>query len=437
MPPTPPPVFDVIVIGAGMAGLTAARRTAQAGRSTLLLEASERIGGRVWSVAGESTTIELGAEFVHGEPEPTLSLAREAGVALQRVVAPSLVKQGDRWQELRDPWQPFETVLSRLEPQDEDVTAKAFVAQQGLDPEIAERFRHLVEGFEAAPFDEVGIRSLAADSEGLAADDAQFRVPGGYQRLAMFLRERALAAGAEVRLNAAVRQVVWRLNGPVRVGFDEATAELEGRTCVIAVPLSALQSTASADPHLRVEPEIKGWRKPLERLAMGHACRYTFELPLDFARDAAPRNAFTHQPNRAFETAWSHETERSQIWTLWAGGPRAIELGKATAEERERRASSTLAALLTVSEDALRRALLAPPHAHDFSNDPWFRGAYSFCRPGGSQDSATLATPIGDALFMAGEATDHHYPGTVAGALASGARAAEQVLTALARRPGA
>ena len=435
MPPSPATEFDVIVIGAGMAGLTAARRVAEAGKKTLLLEASDRVGGRIWTIDGESTAIELGAEFVHGEPAPTLALAREAGIELQRLQSRHFVKRDRALEELSDPWQPFAQVLARLEPNDEDISAQAFVAQQGIEPGIAERFRQLVEGFEAAPFDEVSIRSLATDSESVAEDDAQFRVVGGYRKLVEFQRDRALAAGAELRLGAAVRRLEWHLNGPVRVGFDRAQPELSAKACIVAVPLSALQSESGAG--LSVEPTIKSWREPLEQLAMGQACRYSFELPLEFASAAAPSNAFIHHPQSRFEAAWCRETESRRLWTVWAGGPKAIALGKLAAKEREQQASSALATLLSVPEPTLNASLLGPVRGHDFSNDPHFLGAYSFCRPGGARASESLARPIADALFMAGEATDHEYPGTVAGALASAERAAQQVLTALARRPGA
>lgn len=435
MPPSPAPEFDVIVIGAGMAGLTAARRVAEAGKKTLLLEASDRVGGRTWTIDGESTTIELGAEFVHGEPAPTLALAREGGIELQRLEPRHFEKRDGELRELSDPWQPFAEVLGRLEPNDEDMSAQAFVAQQGIEPDTAERFRQLVEGFEAAPFNEVGIRSLATDSESVAADDAQFRVVGGYRGLVEFQRNRALAAGAELRLGAAVRRLEWHLNGPVSVGFEPPRAELSANACIVAVPLSALQSDAGAG--LSVEPAIKSWREPLEHLAMGQAYRYSFELPLEFASAAVPHDAFIHHPQSMFEAAWSRTTERHRLWTVWAGGPKAIALGKLSAPEREQQALSALAALLSVPEATLKASLSGPLRGHDFANDPHFRGAYSFCRPGGARASESLAAPIADALFMAGEATDHEYPGTVAGALASGERAARQVLIALARRPGA
>lgn len=431
--PSSPSLLDAIVIGAGMAGLTAARRLAEAGKRTLLIEASERVGGRVWTAQGTSTAIELGAEFVHGEPKPTLALAREAAVRLLPVKASHFIKHGSLFRELTHPWQPFESVLSRLAPDADDQSAAAFVAEQGIDPELVERFRQLVEGFEAAPFDEVSIRSLAVDSESVSQNDSQFRVDGGYGGLVEFQCERARAAGAELRLGSAVRQLRWRPKGPITISFAASSLELSAAIGIVAVPLTALQSRGG-HVGLQVEPSISSWRKPLERLGMGQACRYSFELPLDFARGTAPRPGFIHHPPSLFESAWSRETERAVIWTVWAGGPKAAALARESATQREKLALGALCNLLALPESSVLEALLGPPQAHDFSNDPHLLGAYSFCRPGGARDSESLAAPIGDTLFIAGEATDHEYPGTVAGAIASGERAAGLALSALERR---
>jgi monoamine oxidase len=372
--------------------------------------------------------VELGAEFVHGRPEPTLSLAREAGVELIPLEDRHYLKHGSTFVELPNPWRPFERVVRKLDPTRPDVTAAAFLEQNVVDPETAERFRQLVEGFEASPIGEVSIKSLATDADALSEDDSQFRVAGGYSRLVEYVRQRGAERGAEVRLSCAVKRVIWQENGPVSLQLEALGTIVSARLCIISVPLGVLQSKAQAG--VAFEPEVAAWRAQLKRLGMGHACRVGFEFRGVIATDGMPRPAFIHHPVALFETFWSQESEGHTLWTAWSGGPKAQELARESAEQRERLALGSLAMLFDLPEATLARQLRAAYH-HDFSNDPRARGAYSFCRPDGATASKALSAPLGNTLFLAGEATDHDYPGTVAGAIASGQRAAKQALAVL------
>jgi monoamine oxidase len=426
-----PEHWEAAVLGAGIAGLCAARALAEAGRSVIVLEANDRVGGRILteSSADSSMAVELGAEFVHGKPEPTLLLAREAGVALTPLPDLHFLKHGNAFLSLPDPWQPFERVMKRLDPSRPDVTAAAFLEQHSVDPETAERFRQLVEGFEAAPIAEVSIKSLSTDSDALAEDDSQFRVEGGYGRLVEFVRARAVACGAEIRLRSPVKCIRWSENGPVSLQLETGASSLSARLCVISAPLAVLQMGSHAGG-LTFEPEVVPWRAQLKRLGMGHACRIVFEFDGALLATGVPSAAFIHHPTALFETFWAQQSEGRTLWTAWAGGPKAQELAKESAEQRERLALGSLATLFDLPEATLALRLRVA-RQHDFSNDPRARGAYSFCRPDGATASKALNAPLGNALFLAGEATDHAYPGTVAGAIASGQRAAKQALAVL------
>jgi len=423
--------LDVIVVGAGAAGLAAAEKLAESGKAVLVLEASERAGGRIFTDLSSGTAIELGAEFVHGKPRPTLTLAERAGVELIPIPARHFVKEGGRFVDPGTAFQPFADVLARVRTNDPDESARAFVARHGIEALEREQFRELVEGFEAAPLSQVSIQSLAADSSALADDDSQFRVRGGYRTLLEFLIERARTRGAELRFGARVTRIEYRPRGPVAVHLATQESPLTARLAVIAVPLPVLQGV-SLDNRLTLEPAPPELGRALELLAMGQACRVSFRFRPTFAPKHLPAGAtFLREPALAFETFWLQQEAREPIWTAWAGGPKAQLLASESREKRERIALSSLAKLLELDLDTVTRELVSVHH-HDFSNDPLVQGAYSFIRPNGMTAARTLAEPIADALFIAGEATDHEFPGTVAGALSSGERAARQALDALA-----
>jgi monoamine oxidase len=423
------PTYDAVVLGAGMAGLTAARSLSKARKSVLVLEAGSRVGGRIWTVPGimGALSSELGAEFVHGKPEPTLALAREAGVELLPLADRHVTKDGDRFRELADPWQAFAALLEHVQATDEDTHVHAFLEQHEVGARTREQIRQLVEGFEAAPLNEVSVRSLATDAQSLSADPSQFRIRGGYGRLVDFCLNELLDARVEVRLQSRVALVKWQIRGPVELSVAGEGRDIRARTCVVTAPLPVLQDAES----LRFEPAVRTWSGPLKQLGMGHAARVMLQFQHDFAEHAAPRDTFIHLPSAPFQTFWADQNEGFVQWTAWAGGPRAEKLAHESTEQRKQLALASLASVLGVAETTLAQALVCHPQHHDFSNDRQIRGAYSFCRPGGTQAARALSAPIGDALFLAGEATDHDYPGTVAGAIASGTRAAKQVLAVL------
>ena len=423
--------YDVVVIGAGMAGLTAARALSKAQKRVLVLEAASRVGGRIWTVPGIMGALpsELGAEFVHGEPEVTVRLAREAGIELIPLTERHVVKDGSTFRALPDPWQTLAAVVERVQPQDEDTDARTFLEENVLEAGTRERVRQLVEGFEAAPLSEISIRSLFSDARAHSKDESQYRVRGGYGALVDYCLERLLEARVEVRLRSRVTLVKWQIRGPVELRVAGAELEVRARTCIVTVPLPILQDQES----LRFEPAVRALQEPLAQRGMGQAARVMLQFPRDFAEHAAPRNAFIHCPSALFETFWADQNERFVQWTAWAGGPKAAELARESNEQRKHLALASLGQVLGLPEATLSASLVCPIQHHDYSNDEHIRGAYSFSRPGGVSAAEALSAVVGSALFFAGEATDREYSGTVAGAIASGERAARQALSVLGR----
>jgi monoamine oxidase len=432
-------VVDVIVIGGGVAGLHAAAILARRGARVVLLEARDRLGGRVFTVHEPGwPPVEAGAEFVHGKPPILLRLLETAG--LRRVE--QRARHALRW---RGTLQQADHLFARgaelLEnlPRGERDRSFARVAAQPwwrrlAPPEVRRLSRAFVEGFNAAPADAISAASLAEQTEASAEIDGDrlFHVAGGYGGLVHHLLQRARRAGAEVRTGAEVRRVVWR-RGKVEVQARGALGHplplARGRVALVTLPLGVLRAGA-----VRFAPPLPAAKRAaLREIGVGPVIR----VVLRFARpDGGHWSApgvrgfgFVHAVGAAFPTFWRASAPgEPPLVTAWAAGPAAARLAGRPPEARLRAAVASLARGLGRPPGDLLDDL-AGWRVFDWQEDPFARGAYSFAPPGGAHLPEALAAPVGEALFFAGEATDTAgQSGTVHGALASGARAANELL---------
>ncbi len=424
------PEADVVIVGAGLAGLVAARELARAGLEVELLEARNRIGGRVWTLNEPlwPLPIELGAEFVHGAAEPTRRLCSETGIELDPVQDEHLLAVGQQFRPLERTWRRFAEVTRKAETPHSDLSAGDFLRQTPLAADDAVLFRLLVEGFHAAPLGEVGMRSLIHAAQGASEQPEQARVRGGYGELVRRLAE-TLDDRVNLHLSTVAREVQWQKGGPVVILAERllSVERFSAPRALITVPLGVLQTRGSAGG-LRFVPELGAQRDLLPLLAMGQVVKLTLRFRQRFWDEAAlPDLQFVHTTSGPFPTFWLQAHGAHSQFTAWAGGPHAIALIGDEPERLASRAIEALSKLLDTPSERLRDALIGF-ECHDFARDPFARGAYSYARPGGSEAARHLAQPIADTLFLAGEATDESDPGTVAGAIRSGQRAARQIL---------
>ena len=405
------------MIGAGAAGLAAADALARAGRSVLVLEARDRVGGRCWTrrMPGLDIPVELGAEFLHGEARPTHALLRRAGLAAI-----------DSWRVQRrfdgrrlSPASSFDEARRSVEGAvlHEDVSFERFLAARRLPEKTKAYARMMVEGFDAADPRRVSARSIIEEwSEGGELDATHPRPEGGYGRLMDWLAEKLISRNVRIQLGAVVREVHWK-RGVVemRGSFLGKAFEIHAGRAVVTLPLGVLQSNA-----VRFSPSIRK-RDPLSKLASGPVVRVAMRFHEAVWQRRAPGVAFFHSQGTPFPTIWTPLPLRAPLMTAWAGGPKAARL-------RGLSNAKLIAEALRTVRTAFPEARLAGALAHDWSRDPYARGGYSYLLVGGGDARERLAAPVGDTLFFAGEATDSVEAGTVSGALRSGRRAAREIL---------
>ena len=443
---------DVIVIGAGVAGLAAARALHEAGQRAVVLEARDRVGGRVDTrhLPDLPIPVELGAEFVHGTPRSLWGLLEAARLRVADAAEDHLTFEDGRLQERDDFGGAVGEVLDALSDEERrpDRSFADFLRARFPGDEHADARRlaqAYVEGFHAAPPGDVGVHGLARAEGAASGNDQAFRIADGYDRVVEWLRGPDGAGALDVRLGVVVRRIAWE-RGRVRVhAVDSAGRErtFDAPACVVTLPVGVLGAEPGAAGAVAFEPEPPGMREALAGIGAGAVTRVTLQFRRRFweERAAVPsldpdvdplQLSFVHAPEQAVPVWWTVRALRAPLLVAWVGGPRGRALA---ALDRVDQASTCVASLATVlgRDPSEIAAELVATHTHDWVDDPFSRGAYSYARVDGADAGTRLAEPVDGTLFFAGEATAAGgNTGTVHGALESGRRAAGEVLTALA-----
>jgi len=424
-------MVDVVVVGAGVAGLAAARELVRAGLRVRVFEARDRLGGRIWTVRDDASpvAIELGAEFLHGHAREPVAIARERNLLISDIRGDRFGIDRGRIRRMPEFWHRLDNILSRIDTSRPDESFADFLARKpggrkaARDRALAKQF---VEGFHAADARLVSAHSIAEDGSpgGDPGEERQGRLPLGYDAI-----PHALAAdlGDVVRLRAVVDRIAWqRGRVDVRARAGRNTIEERARAVIVAVPLGVLQAGA-----IDIQPAVPALTRALPFLHMGSVKRVSLLFREPFWEALGLIYAtFLHTGDHRFPIFWTSHPNRAPLLVAWAGGASAGEHAHTSENERIGAALDVLATHFAIPRRKLDR-LFVRGFSHDWKADPYALGAYSYVGVGGVGAAKQLAKPAEQTVFMAGEATVEGRNGTVDGAIASGQRAARQVIRAL------
>lgn len=436
----------VIVIGAGVAGLAAATRLGRAGVAVQVLEARDRIGGRVCTLhdPGCDCPIELGAEFIHGKPPEIWELLRRTKTEVTEV-------QGDAWC-VEDGhlapcgfWEEVDEILEKMDNSEPDESFSQFLDRccRSQEAQGKQHASSYVSGFNAADPALVGVHWLV---KGMRAEEKieghrAFRCCNGYADLLDVFRQELTSSGVTVQTDAVVERVNWK-PGKVKleVRVKDRISTLDALRVLITLPLSLLKAAPRLPGVIEFIPELPlHKRDALDKLEMGKVIRVTLRfrerfwdsIKLSGAKHSLSGMSFLFAEDEFFPTWWTASPKEWPIITGWAPFRCAERLsGKSRAFVVEK-SLETLSSLLRVSKGELEK-MLVDAFVHDWQEDPFSRGAYSYGKVGADGAQEVLSDPVHDTLYFAGEATDTTgHNGTVHGAIASGHRAAQQILDAI------
>jgi monoamine oxidase len=438
--------YDILVLGAGVAGLVAARELAQRGARVAVVEARDRIGGRIWTRyvpapdGAGSIAVELGAEFVHGLPAESWALLRAARLDTHELDGTSLQFIDGRLATFAEQPRSFDVIHNmqrwmECQPPDVDLSFSEYLERAQVPRELRAAALSYVEGFNAADGRLISVRSLTRQqqAEDQMHGDRIFHVRPGYDALPAFLAQQIEQTGGTILLRRIVREIAWAPGTVTLSGVTDSGQPfgLCATRTVITLPLGVLQAGS-----VKFVPQPSDRLTVARALAMGSAIRISLVFRSAFWRSsgigsvspavaAALENlSFLFAYGESPRTWWTSMPDPTPMITGWAGGPRARVRPDAWLNQ----ALATLAKVMQRRVSEIQQ-LLVSWHCHDWQADECSLGAYSYAPAGAISASQQMTEPVERTLFFAGEHTDVSYNwGTVHGAVRSGLRAARQIL---------
>lgn len=417
---------EVIVVGAGAAGLMCARELAQQGKKVVILEARDRVGGRIWQVDdGFGFPVQAGAEFIHGKAAITKALLKEAGLTFVPLdVAIWEAREGKFV--VNEPALPYQDVLNeKLQQLKEDLPIAEFLEKYFGDKQYDAMRAFVtkrVERYDAA--DPKRMSTLALKEEWLGGQEwEQGKIKEGYGALLRFLESECRSEGVEIYLNQAVSAI------EIGTGGVQITCRTQENYTAQKVVVTAALPTLK---NIHFEPALPGKMAAVSKIGSGGVIK-----TLLLFDDRWWANALEKDPSKmvfvvsdeAIDTWWGQYGEATPLLVGWSAGPAAEKIKDYPSEKIVDLALTSLVNIFSVKREMLEKKFVKA-RVINWLIDDFTLGAYSYSTPGTEAALAELERPVDNRLFFTGEA---FYRGqetaTVEGALASGQETAKRVLS--------
>lgn len=427
--------MHVLIIGAGAAGLMAAKELAGHNLQVTVLEARERIGGRIHTLKEPFTfPAEGGAEFVHGKLKTTLNLAKEAGLEVIKM-------EGSFWRVEQGKWKEEETFIENekklmyeLEKLQVDVTMADFLKENFADEKyrsMRHTLKKYIEGYDAA--DTTKASAMAFREERQHQQDVQFRIAGGYKPLTDWLFKKAVEKGATVHLSQLVKKVAW-VKGAITLTTSKDTFFAD--KVLVTVPLGVLQSSPDSAAHISFEPSLLSTMKAFSRLGFGAVIKVIMQFSHPFWRDPPVMERIGKQitdlsfllSDASIPTWWTQYPIEEPLLCGWLAGPEAAALKDVNAATLLEKAYESLSQLFQVPIAQLKKWTTLST-IMNWTADAFTLGAYTFATTHTREAKKIALEPVEDTLYFAGEALyEGSEMGTVEAALVSGKQTAATIL---------
>jgi monoamine oxidase len=427
---------DVIIIGGGAAGLAAGREIVKAGKKVILLEAQNRLGGRIntLTVPGFSTYLEAGVEFIHGEMPVTQSLLKEAGIYYYVTEGNYYSIKNGKFQEPENLGKTFSTIFEKAGLLKQDLPFAKFLDQY-LNEEkyktIRETARGLAEGYDVADIQKISTFALLEEWKDFGQTDS-YHVKGGHIKLANFLSEEIKKLGGEIFLSTVVKEIRWKKDN-VEV-IDSNGKSFSAGKILVTVPLGVLQSAANDKAHINFSPDLPEKLQAAKLIGYGTVIKVFLEFNNSFWESSENKIRTTPElgfliSDTPFTAWWTQLPNKTPLLTGWLAGPNAEKNKNKSDDEIIAMAFDALYYIFNTNKPFLTKNLRAGKVVI-WQMDPFTLGAYSYTTVESAEAKKSLSRPIDETIFFAGEAlSEGTAMGTLEVAIENGIATAKKLLS--------
>ncbi|WP_408095636.1 flavin monoamine oxidase family protein [Peredibacter sp. HCB2-198] len=410
----------VIIIGAGAAGLMAARVLKEQGIDFIILESTHRLGGRAQTLKS-TPHIEYGPEYLHGETPLTDKLIERFGLTTYDVKFDYHLFKDGELKPTPDFWDRLTHVMEDIDLKN-DISFADYLQKYDQNSKVDQDMaRVFVEGFDAADLDTISSKELHDMKEQVADPKIRKlrRLLNGYGELIENMAQDLLP---RIYFSHIVEEIIWERNKVIVRGAikeEDIPFEFVGERVINTVSIGVLRN-------LFIGPMPDLLTHFLDQVEMGQVVKMIGEFhPAFFYAFEDHSFPFVAAPDLNYSAWWSSSPLHLPIVTAWCGGARARKLTKMTEDQRKEIYIQELAKISSLSPEEVRCQIINIHH-HSWDEDPSFLGAYSYPRVN-YRRMTEMVTNFEDTLYFAGEAFHENMSGTVEGALTSGKKVAEAI----------